>query len=482
MGNPSSISEEISEAKKLFPSIRVITATHAFLVATYDRSPYTRIKTTITFPKGESPAECYPTHPLVVSIDQDAVVPPGLKKKLEKEFNTLASEKAADGAQFDQVRYVWERMMNFVDGNLFVPCWRQLKKCADLVQQSSAPTDATNKTKQSALSIISEAKGKIGLALYDEAYFYKCSITIDPAYPDYSAATGGKACLLKLLSTNFPSSIEVMITTQASEIVRRMQEGLSSEQALHLSNPIKVPKNFHLDSDDLNEGSNNRVTNETILNIKHDTEALKRVSDLRGASAAHAPGNTKYVNSKALAKERKDARRTIQKITESERAADSKAEEKEREWKLEEKKRLAGYYDVHNVPTGGTIVPQPSLFVLVTFLMEKVKGLAFQHCPCCKKRVLPVNPDELIPMYHSTNKGKHASKLKPMHTYCGCWYHKACLNTFLTEPPFGSECPTINCGRRVFHPHWPSDKKQLEREWAARQARIRELDDAMLFL
>eukprot|EP00571_Detonula_confervacea_P001435 CAMPEP_0172323434 /NCGR_PEP_ID=MMETSP1058-20130122/48732_1 /TAXON_ID=83371 /ORGANISM="Detonula confervacea, Strain CCMP 353" /LENGTH=483 /DNA_ID=CAMNT_0013039429 /DNA_START=76 /DNA_END=1527 /DNA_ORIENTATION=- len=483
MSNPSSISEEISEAKNLFPSVRVITATHSFLIATYERSPYTRMKMTLTFPEG------YPSHSLIVNIDQDAVVPPGLKKKLEKEMNSLASQKA-ERAQFDQIRYVWEHMVSFIDGNLFVPCWKELKKCVDLVQNSNAPTKTTANTKQSTLSIVSESKGKIRLTLHNEAYYYKCTITIDPAYPDYSAATGGKSCLLQVQSTNFPSPIETMLTTQAQEIVRRMQEGLSSERALNMSNPIKVPKDFHLNTAEFKEGNMSRLTNETIQNIKHDTEALKRVSDLHNkeASAVRAPGG--YVNKKALAKERKDARRTIHKITEAERAADLKAEEKEREWKLEEKKRLVGYYDLYDVPAGGTIVPQPSLFVLVTFLVDRVKGLVLQQCPCCEKRVLPVNPDELNSMYvsssMSTNKDKQASKLKkkmiPMHTYCGCWYHKSCLHTFITEPPFGLECPTINCGKRVFHPHWPGDIKQMERDWAARQARMREVEDAMMFL
>ena len=90
-------------------------------------------------------------------------------------------------------------------------------------------------------------------------------------------------------------------------------------------------------------------------------------------------------------------------------------------------------------------------------------------------------------MYGSTsNKDKQSSKAKkkrkPMRTYCGCWYHKSCLNTLLTEPPFGIECPTENCGRRVFHPDWPGDIKQHERDWAAKAARLREMEDAMLFL
>ena len=94
----SSISEEISEAKQLFPSVNVLTATPSFLIATYERTPYTRIKMTLTFPDN------YPSHPLIVNIDQDAVVPAGLKKKLEKELNSLATGKAEKN-QFDQAKF-----------------------------------------------------------------------------------------------------------------------------------------------------------------------------------------------------------------------------------------------------------------------------------------------------------------------------------------------------------------------------------------
>ena len=473
----SSVSEEISGAKRLFPSVNVKTATSSFLIATYERSPYTRIKMTLTFPEG------YPSHRLVVNIDQDDVVPPNLKKKLEKEMNNLAAEKAKN-ATYDQVRSVWGHLVSFIDGNMFVPCWKELKKSVDLVQKSNTDTPTTRK--QSTISIISESKGKLLVCLHNEAYYYKCTITIDPAYPDYSAVTGGKACLLAVQSTNFPDSIKTMLTSQAQEVVRRMQEGLSSERALHMSNPIKVPKNFHLGTDEFKERKG--ISNATIQDIKHDTEALKQVSELRQkeSSSARAPGDNGYVNTKALAKERKDARRAIQHLTEAERAADLKAEEKEREWQLEEKKRMAGYYDMY-IPTGGTINPQPSLFVLVTFLVERIRGLVLQKCPCCNEPVLPKNPSTLSEMYGSSNKkdkqsSKEKKKMRPMRTYCGCWYHKQCLNTLLTEPPFGIECPTENCGRRVFHPDWPGDIKQLEREWAASQARMREIEDAMMFL
>ncbi|KAL7468316.1 hypothetical protein ACHAXS_008617 [Conticribra weissflogii] len=497
---PNDIPSEITEAQKLVPSMQVITSTPHFVSATYERTPYTRIKILLTFP------EEYPAHPLIVDIDQDKVVPPGLKKKLEKELGQLAAERAG---RHDQVRAVWERLVAFVDTNLFVPCWKELKKCVDLVQNSNKQGDDGNASsslnrfssasKCSTISII-ESKGKIKLSLHNKSYHYNCTITICPSYPDYSPVTQGKACLLQVQSTNFPSPIEHMLTTQAQEIVKRMQDGLPPERALHMSNPIRLPKNFHLNVEEA-KADGGRLTQETIMDLKHDTETLKRVTDLRHAESAAGHTNDGgatsggYQNHKALAKERKDARRTIQKITLSEREHDKSLEEKERAWKLEEKKRLTGYYELYNVQEGGTIEPQPSLFVLVTFLVEKIQGLVEEICPCCEERVLPVDPTELNAMYggtsHNDNNGKksaanhhpkHTKKKKPMRTYCGCWYHKCCLNTLLTEPPFGLSCPNKNCGQRVFHPDWPSDIKQLEREWAAKQARKREIEDAMMFL
>jgi hypothetical protein len=474
---PSSVPTEITEARSIFPSVKLLTSTPSFLIATYERTSYSRIKMTLTFPDG------YPSNPLIVNVDQDAVVPPGLKKKLERELSVLVKEKAIYG-QYDQVRVVWNHVISFIDTNMFVPCWKELKKCVDLVSSFNTASASC----KSSISLV-ESKGKIILNLRNEAYYYNCSIVIDPAYPDFSAATGGKSCLLQLISTNFPSVIETMLTSQAQEIVRRMQEGLTQERALVMSNPIRLPKNFHLDKDDDN-GKSRALTKDAIMDIKHDTETLKKVSDLRTKESAAVPnGHSGYQDHKALAKERKDARRNIHKLAEVERAADEKMVEKEKEWKLEEKKRLEGYYDLYNVPTGGTISPQPCLYVLVKFLVDKVRGLVEEICPCCKDRVLPADPSELKSMYGSNHADKihhhpksTKKKMKPMRTYCGCWYHKPCLNNLLTEPPFGIECPTTACGRRVFHPDWPGDIKQLEREWAAREAKKREIEDAMMFL
>lgn len=405
----SSISDEIREAKALLTSVNFITATTAFLVATYERSPYTRVKVTLTFP------DDYPSKPLIATIDPNSgggvTIPPGLKKKIENGLNNLALESAMrdNTQQFNQVRLVLQSLISFINNNLFIPCWKELRACIELMQQ----LPSSSSSKQSTLCILNESNGTIRLTLHDAAYYYKCIITIDPAYPDYSAATGGKACFLQMQSTNFPIFIENMITSQAQDIVLRIQAGQSYERALLLSNPIKAPKDLELTTDG---------TNQLIL-IKPQKE------------------------------------------------------ETEQEWKIEENKRLAGYYDVqHDIPLGGTINPQPSLLALVSFLVREVQRLVSHTCPGCKDRVLPGNREEM-------SLPKLKLKMQPMRTYCGCWYHKSCLNTILTEPPFGLlQCPTVDCGgQRVYHPDWSTDVKQLEKEWAAKQAKLREIEDTMSF-
>ena len=59
---PNSIEEEIKDAKESFPQIAIQTTTNSFLSASYERTLYTRIKFTLTFP------DDYPNRPLIVDI------------------------------------------------------------------------------------------------------------------------------------------------------------------------------------------------------------------------------------------------------------------------------------------------------------------------------------------------------------------------------------------------------------------------------
>ena len=457
----SSVSDEIAELREVFPNIKIQTSTKSFLIASYQRTPYTCITFTLTFPEG------YPDHPLIIDIKQNEVVPPGLKKKLEQD---LVADIPLGIHQ--QVITAMTRLVQFVDNNKFLPCWKELKQTTNLV---------TNDGNGSTISII-ESKAKITLKLCRNEYFYSCSIKIDNGYPSTTTHENwGKACVLKLISTNFPPKIETMLTSQAVEVIRRMQDGITAEQALVLSNPIKQPK-FD-DNDSKSHQVKDRLTNEMLKGLKHDVDILSNVRELREKDASRVQGKAHVLQQHT--REKKAARRAIHKITDQERAADLELAEQEKQWREEETNRLSGYN------LGSDTPPQPSLLALTTFLKEKIQLVPDAKCPCCESLALLTNPNKLKLLYSTSSEcktekqkkeRKEARAMRPVRTYCGCWYHYKCLNTFMTEPPFGLSCPTSGCGRRVFHPDWPDDISQLERDWAGHQARLREVNDAAMFL
>lgn len=484
----SCVNDEIQDLRRNIPKVQILTATKDFLTATYQRSPYTKVKLSLTFP------ESYPERPLIVTVTSDKVVPPGLKKKLEKDLTEVATNLKGS---HDQVCAVMQRLVSFVDQNKFLPCWRERKQCVDLIiscnqnansstadkgQNLSKSNGRQDDVKPSSIAFV-DSKGKMKLRFASNKYYYSCTIVVDDGYPStITHQDWGQACHLTMDSTNFPPKIETMLTTQAKELVRRMQDGMNAEDALQMSNPIRKPKNYKENSKDKHTV---RLTQEVLKGLKKDTDTLQRVKDLRDVDSAVTQGNARV---KAYsAKARKDARRTINKITDQEITKDQEQEEKEKMWQQQEKARLAGY----NISEFDGTNPQPSLLSLTKFLIHKIQRLPYERCPCCKQLTLPQNPKELELLYLNssnckTEKEKKARKLarqsRPVRTYCGCWYHYSCLHKFMTEPPFGSSCPTDGCGRRVYHPDWPDDIKQLEKAWASEQARKREIEDAAMFL
>lgn len=443
----TSVMDEIQALKKNASELKISiqSATSSFLTFTYERTPSTKVKATLTFP------DDYPSHSLLVNI---MWLPPGLQKKLQTMLDKVAADLAP---HYSQMEAVVQRLVTFMDTNLFVPCWKELRKVVDLIQHDEHSTIAMN-----------DAKGLIKLRLASGKYFYSCSITIDPLYPTTTPQNWGNACKLKMRDTNFPPKIESLLTLQAKELVRRMQDGMPAERALLMSNPIAAPDNM----EETNEQPTVSISKDTLKGLHHDVETMARVRDLRQVNAETKRGDARV---KAFStKERKEARRTIGKLTKQELAQD-------REWEKQEQARLEGY----NIPDYADSEPQPSLLSLVTFLETKIQRLPEEKCPICKELTLPSDPNELKGLYDLQNASdkkarKQAKRQRPVRTYCGCWYHYACLDKFMTEPPFGASCPTADCGRRVYHPEWPADIRELERGWAMKQARQREIEDAAM--
>ena len=333
-------------------SIHVVAATSQFLTLKYERTPYVKAKVTLNFPPD------YPSSPVIATVEGLA---PGLCKKLVKEMEDVA--KAKCGVLFSQVQPVIHHLVDVLDTNRFVPCWKEVRKLVDMAKQSPQ--------KLSVLSL-QERKGTIRIKINAGAYFYDCKITVNPGYP--STITLDNPLQISLVKSNFPKVIaQDMITQQANGFVRFLQDGVIESEAWIQSNPIPMP------------------------------------------------------------------------ATQPKTTAEG---------------------------TG----PTPSLLPLVSRLRSTIQKITTAPCPVCKKTAIPDKPAQLQKFYDL--KGKH--KNQPFYSSCGCWFHFSCLNQLLTEPPFGEACPA--CKRRAYHPDWTADTKELEKAYAERQARQREIDDvAMMF-
>jgi hypothetical protein len=421
-GGAKSVLDEIVSVKKNLPDIEIQTETSHFCTVIYAKLPHRRIKLTLTFP------ETYPSRALIVDVAAERGIPPGLKKKIEKELGEVAA--ANEGGRYRQIEPVLARLKFFVDTNKFVSCWKELRQVVDCIQKLRQTDDY----KKSAISI-NDAKGLVHLKLWNGEYYYSCSLTINDAYPTtISNHDWGKACFLVKGKTNLPSKIEHMLTTQAQELARRMQDGMSADDALLMSNPVKAPRGM-----------------EFCGAAKITATAAK---ETKGAKGGRCKGHAENTPKCELP-----------------------------EWQAEEQSRMVGYHIASYDGSG----PQPSLLALVTFLVNKIQRLPDMNCPICKAPSLPKDPKILSSFYEpvasvATDVEKRAHKVaqlnRPTRTYCGCWYHYKCLHTFLTQPPFGAACPVDE--RRVFHPDWPEDMQELERAWAMKQAKEREIEDAAM--
>ena len=453
----SDVLSETALLRKTYPAIQIHASTAHFLTASYERTPHARVRVTVTFP------ENYPSHALIVTVDADHVVPPGLKKKLERELGEIASQNSAlvnSESKCHQLCPVFHHLITFVDKNKFLPCWKELRQCVALIKQLNREEqeiiqgDALKS--ESSTILLKEKSGKIVLCLRHSKYHYKCSIVVNDGYPstikhiDY-----GKPLIIQLISTNVPPKMESLLTTQARELVRRMQEGLPGRMALLRSNPIKAPEDYKDPS-----------------RLNHESETLSMVRDLHGIDATTKQGKTNLMAHDK--NERKDTPSMVKKNTQDKIFKNLELQEKDNHWQLEQATRMAGY----SIPEFDGSDPQPCLNTLFLFLIQHIQKLPEKICPMCHTLALPSDPNALHAMYEA----KTCKTKRPVQTYCGCWYHYNCLTKCMTNPPFGVCCPAEDCGRRVYHPDFPAEIQVLERAWTNRQAREREIEDAALFM
>jgi len=253
-----------------------------------------------------------------------------------------------------------------------------------------------------------------------------------------------------------------MFQAQAAEIVRRCLAGFSPEDAVKSSNPIELPGAALATSVVGKKASDNisarALTSGNLKALKHDVDVLKQISDLRVATNE----KNKHVYASKQNADRREARKDLRRLARAETEKDLEEERLLREQEQAEMMAL--------LKLKASDVAQPSLLPVARFLVEDFcVRLPAESCQACKKKVLdPTNPSD-------PSLTNPRSNHRPMRTFCGHWLHWDCLNTWLTTPPFIRQCPV--CDRRIWHPDWPADHKQLEKAWQMKAARDRELDD-----
>lgn len=217
------------------------------------------------------------------------------------------------------------------------------------------------------------------------------------------------------------------------------------------------------------------LTSSQARSLKEDVRFFKQVSQTRAVVVERKASNAKeHTHSSA---ERRRATSYLRLMAKKESAKEGEEAARADAELRAEAELLMG--DAAPLDQG-----QPCLEVLWEALGERcLASLPAQRCPLSGAALFPAVPAELDDLLEATSADKSAGasrKRRPLRAGCGHWFNWAAVNRAMSKPPFHVECPV--CGERVTHPDWPLDTSVLERAWARKQAKKRELDDVLDFL
>lgn len=280
--------------------------------------------------------------------------------------------------------------------------------------------------------------------------------------------------------------MSALYLAHANEIVRRCEAGFSPEKAASALSDL----NESMRTAEISAGSSVRkaveggskkdvktraLDAEGIKALKRDVNVLKEISELRSATKA----DTKpFQYEKHATAERKVARQKLRRLARAEQEMDHEEEEMLKQLEQQEMLEL--------VNSKCSEVAQPSLHPVCKYVLEEyVDRLPKEPCQKCQEAVLAARNESdgsLVDTSTESTSSSSAKEVKeakakkssrkPMRTFCGHWLHHQCLDTWLTTPPFIRDCPV--CTRRIWHPAWPADHKQLEKAWQKAEAAKRE--------
>ncbi len=435
---PEAIKEDHLYVQDCLPPAAILTLTKEYVTVIIMRTAYARVQLRVQYP------ENYPAEVPIVELASPTLPQPLLRNK-EKE----CMDKARESIGKSQFAIIYELIYNFIHTNMFIPCWKEIKQVMTLINGGEGKVDPTKSKGQIGAD---DKEGIIQLRLSCGQYRQNIKLKVPYNYPEEGVE-------IEFLTSNLPQEIQYMFKAQADEIVRKCESGVPPDQAVQQGgNPAKQLA-AKLSA---NSGSNKEIklTASSIHSLKHDVNVLKQMSDLRAATQS----NDKRMYYTQANAERREARKDLRRLAKAESEAEQEAHRK----MLEEEQQMMR--ELLKMKVSETA--QNSLYAVAKFLVEDYAcRIPIEPCQACRKPILPADPkNEAAANPKSDNR--------PMRTFCGHWLHWNCLNDWLTTPPFVRNCPV--CTRRIWHPDWPEDYKQLEKAWQTREARKREMSDVRI--
>lgn len=217
-------------------------------------------------------------------------------------------------------------------------------------------------------------------------------------------------------------------------------------------------------------GAGLRITADIARSFKDDVRFFKEAARVRAFV-----NETKTGNAKAAAhsgRERKRAVNYLRLMGKKERAKEEAIQDSvEAELRAEAEAAMG-----EALPTDAG---QPCLELLLDIVGDGcMLGLPTERCPVSRKRLLPSDPAVLEDILTSTSSKK--MRLRPIRASCGHMLLWGAMDHAVSRPPFRLECPV--CGERMTHPDWTPDVAKLEKAWASKQAKRREIDEVIDFL
>ena len=154
---------------KWVPEAAINAMTEDFINITVMRTAYSRAALVLIF------KACYPLSPVMVEFSSPTLPQPPLHIK-EKECMAAAKECIESENKKSQVATVYNLIQDFIQENMFVPCWREIKRVMSLFEAAEQKGD--NKV------AADEKTGTLTVRLRCDGYYQSFKLIVDDLYPE----------------------------------------------------------------------------------------------------------------------------------------------------------------------------------------------------------------------------------------------------------------------------------------------------------